>query len=106
MRTHHRNAKERAALEQLQHMAAPGFEPTVCETPSCPSLKRRWPTRHRAELALLEIRTRRLKRGRGEHCGSLEVRAYECGRCGGYHLTSMSRREFAERVNHDVLSAR
>jgi hypothetical protein len=51
--------------------------------PPCPSGKQRYPDRRTARHVLGEIRAR--KRGRTK---VREEQAYECPRCGGWHLSS------------------
>lgn len=53
---------------------------------SCPTGKVRHPDRASAEIA----RQRVSVKARRNHAAA---RAYECGQCGGWHLTSMSRNQ-------------
>lgn len=79
-------------IAALLAMTAPGYLPWVASEPTCPSGKRRWPTAHAADRALISAREQRMRRSRGRHLGSIEQRIYLCPRCDGYHLTSQPSR--------------
>jgi hypothetical protein len=69
---------------------------TVAHTTQCPTGKRSFYDEHDADKALGRARTKRIRGAGGGTRRGLEVesRYYECGMCGGYHLTHQSRRTF------------
>lgn len=94
MNQHRVKRRDRRQIDQLFEMAAPGCTPWKSAGNACPTGKRRWPTERAAAAALLSAQQTRIRRARGDYRGRLEDRAYVCGCCEGYHLTSMSADEY------------
>src|ERR1700689_2995004 len=97
MNRHRTDPRRQRQLELLFKMAAPGCAPWRLPEDGCPAGKRRWPTERAADAALLDAQQTRIRRARGNYCGKLEIRAYACADCGGFHLTSMSAEEYGGR---------
>lgn len=97
MTRHRMNPRSRTQLDGLYRMAAPGCEPWKLEDPICPTGKRRLPTEHAAASALRNAQQLRVRRAKGKYRGKLENRAYACGACGGFHLTSLTAEEYESR---------
>jgi uncharacterized protein (DUF3820 family) len=55
-----------------------------------------YPTRKAARIALKDIR---VKAERSEQKHKIPIRPYECDRCSGWHLTSMTKEKWEEEKN-------